>query len=71
MAEVVVSIERQIKAVEREIALRERVYKKRVADGKMPLQQSLDEILAMRAVLETLKGVQAAAAEYRQPTLEI
>lgn len=49
--------------------MRERVYKKRVGEGKMPAEQSIKEIAAMRAVLVTLEAVQAAAIEHKQPSL--
>lgn len=50
-----VSLEDQIKCVQREIALRHAVYPKRVLDGKMKQEQALYELDAMYAVLETLK----------------
>lgn len=47
----------QIKEVEREIAQRERVYPRWVADGRMPQTTADRQIEVMRAVLATLKGV--------------
>lgn len=48
----------QIKCVEREIAMRKRVYPRWVETGKMKLDQSEYQIAAMEAVLATLKGMQ-------------
>lgn len=53
----------QIACVEREIGMRERVYKRRVADGKMKQQAADDEIAAMRAVLVTLREVERTRLE--------
>lgn len=47
----------QIACVEREIAMRERVYPRRVASGKLAQGKADQEIAAMRAVLATLKGL--------------
>jgi predicted nucleic acid-binding protein len=44
----------QIQCVEREIALRIRVYARRVADRKMTSAQADKQIAAMSAVLDTL-----------------
>lgn len=46
----------QIACVKREIALRERVYPKWVAAGRMKQQAADHEIAAMRAVLATLEA---------------
>jgi hypothetical protein len=48
----------QILCVEREIAMRERAYPRFVAKGTMKLDRAEREIVVMRAVLETLKGMQ-------------
>ena len=50
-------LERQIKCVEREIGMRERVYPRWIAGKKMSQSKANDEIAMMRAVLETLKGL--------------
>ena len=50
----------QIKSVAREIGLRERVYHRWVASGKMRPENATYEIDAMKAVLATLIGLQAA-----------
>lgn len=44
----------QIKCVEREIAMRERVYPRQVQTGKMKQQAADHELAAMKAVLTTL-----------------
>jgi len=44
----------QLKCVRREIAFRERVYARRVADRKMTQAQADREIATMKAVAETL-----------------
>ena len=53
-----VTIEDQIKAVEREIGMRRRVYPNWVASKRMSQEKADKEIAAMEAVLETLKEVQ-------------
>lgn len=52
-----VTVAEMIAAVEREIAMRGRVYPRRVADGKMTQAKADAEVRAMRAVLATLKGI--------------
>jgi hypothetical protein len=49
-----VNLPTQIKAVEREIALRERVYPRQVAMGNMDQFEAEMHIVEMRAVLKTL-----------------
>ena len=56
------SLADQIRCVEREIAMRERVYPKWVAAGRMKLDQSEREIDAMKAVLATVKAAGALVA---------
>lgn len=53
-------IDAQIKCVEREVAMRERVYPRWVASGKMKSQVAAYELLAMQTVLQTLKGINDA-----------
>jgi len=55
-APVLITIADQITAVKRELSFRERVYRTRVAEGKMSQGQSDLEIARMTAVLETLQG---------------
>jgi hypothetical protein len=64
-----ISIEDQIKAAERELAMRRRVYPRRVDDGKMTPEKSVHEIAAMEAIIETLKGL--APALTKQPGLDL
>jgi hypothetical protein len=52
----------QIAAVEREIAMRRRVYPRSVAEGRMPQARADAELRAMSAVLETLKTLESADA---------
>lgn len=52
-----VTVAEQIAAVEREIAMRGRVYPRWVAAGKMTQAKADAEIRAMRAVLATLQGL--------------
>jgi hypothetical protein len=55
-----ITLDRQIACVRREIALRERVYPKFVSGGRMKQAAADDEIAAMKAVLETLADFQAS-----------
>lgn len=56
------TLDEQIKCVEREIAMRKRVYQKRVLEEKMSKQTADHELECMAAVLETLQ-------KQKQPTL--
>lgn len=47
----------QIRGAEREIALRERVYPRWVAEGKMKQDKADHEIAVMKAIRETLVKV--------------
>lgn len=53
-----ISIARQIQCVEREISMRQRVYPKQIACGRMAKETADNEIAAMKAVLATLKLAQ-------------
>lgn len=55
------SIDAQIKSVQREIEMRERVYADRVAAGRMNEHHARHEIGCMKAVLKTLMAVLADA----------
>ena len=55
-----ISLEIQIASVRREIVIREHVYPKWVAAGKMELYMAEREIETMKAVLETLRRLGAA-----------
>lgn len=60
MADPVVQLAEQIEAVEREIAMRRRVYPRWIESGKMTPQKGAREIAAMVAVLATLRGIEAS-----------
>lgn len=53
----------QIAEVEREIALRERCYPRWVASNSMTQKNADKQLLAMRAVLETLREIQRQRLE--------
>lgn len=55
--QVSVSIDDQIKCVERELAFRRRVYERRIGLGKMTRSTANREIESMEAVKATLEGV--------------
>lgn len=57
------NLAQQIACVKREIAMRERIYSRRVADGKMKQQDADREIEAMRAVLETVEKVERVSKQ--------
>lgn len=57
MAEVI-PIEVMIKEVKRELHMREDVYKRRVAAGKMPPEEMTRKIAIMQAVLAQLEKIQ-------------
>ena len=52
-----IPIAAQIACIEREIAMRERVYPRWVNEGRMKQNKADAELAAMRAVLATLKAV--------------
>lgn len=56
-----VPIAAQVACVKREIGFRERVYARRVAEGKMTQALADKELSAMRAVLATLLVVELEA----------
>lgn len=56
-AEEPVPLLEQMLCVQREIAMRERVFPRWVASGKMKQHMAEREITVMRAVLETLRGI--------------
>ena len=53
-----VPIDDQVKCVEREISMRERVYPRWIEAKRMTQKKADQEIEAMRAVLDTLKNIQ-------------
>lgn len=58
-----IPLERQIKCVAREIGMRERVYPRWVAQGKMSQKVADEEIEAMRAVLASLQQLAPRGAD--------
>lgn len=54
-----VSIDAQVRCVEREIAMRERVYPRWVQSGRMTPNKAREELVTMRAVLGSLQREQA------------
>ena len=61
------SLDDQVSAVKREIALRERAYPKFVADGRMSSEKAGRELAAMRAAL----GISAPIAPGRRGAVSI
>lgn len=57
------SIAEQIASVEREIRMRERVYPRWVEQRRMMAKTAEHEIACMRAVLATLRQLEATGAE--------
>lgn len=52
-----VPIGEQIACIERELGYRQRVYPRWVADGKMSINKSREELRRMEAVLATLQQI--------------
>lgn len=52
-----IPIEDQVKAIEREIGYRARVYPRLVQSGRMTANDARKQTLTMQAVLETLQGI--------------
>lgn len=55
-----ITLDQQIQAVAREIAMRRSAYPKWVASKRLTQAKADQEIAAMEAVLETLKGIRVA-----------
>lgn len=60
-----VDIDVQIQEVRRELAMRERVYPRRVADGWLRPEIAASRMLALRAVLHTLVTLGETTAALR------
>jgi hypothetical protein len=54
-----IPLDAQIRCVEREIAMREKVYARWVEEKKLTQKVADREIAGMKAVLETLKSLQS------------
>ncbi|WP_290494460.1 hypothetical protein [Hyphomonas sp. UBA4494] len=52
-----ISLDRQIECATREVAMRKKVYARRVADNRMPQAKADNEIATMEAIVETLRGL--------------
>ena len=52
-----ISCAEQLECAERELKLRQRVYPRRVADGKMTQAQADRELARMEAIIATLRGL--------------
>lgn len=61
-----VSLDAQIAAVKRECALRENVYRKRIASGQMRQAEADHELAAMKAVLATVMAVKRLRATFAE-----
>jgi hypothetical protein len=53
-----VSFERQLACIERELAMRRRVYPRLVERGKMSQDKASEEILLIEAVIRTLRHLE-------------
>ena len=62
-----VSLDDQIRCVQREIRLRERVYPRLVVQEQMSRLVAENELAAMRAVLETLEAIRQPSLPWSQP----
>jgi len=63
-----ITLDDQIVAVKREIAMRERVYPRQVENGRMSKRLADRELALMRAVLATLIGLRGAPSIVPQPS---
>jgi hypothetical protein len=59
-----IGIDEQIKAAERELAMRVHVYPHRVASGKMKQEAADLELTRIRAILRTLEAVKKAKPDW-------
>lgn len=57
-----IPLHQQIACAEREVKFRQRVYARRVGEGKMAQAQADRETAAMKAIVDTLRTLQARAA---------
>ncbi len=58
-----ISLQEQLICVEREIAMRRRVYPRFIEQGRMKLDRAEREIAAMEAVAETIRRLSDTHAE--------
>lgn len=66
-----INLVRQADCVKRELAMRGRVYPKRVADGKMRQAQADEEVQVMQAVLQTVQDHAAVVDALRGLALAV
>ena len=66
-----VTLERQLKCVAREIAMRRNVFRKRIARGDMRQDEAGEEIAAMEAVYATLQDVARLGAALVQSQADL
>ena len=62
-----INIDDQIKCVQRELGLRQRLYPRWTSEGRMTADQAAKEINAMKAVLDTLGEVARKQASFNLP----
>jgi hypothetical protein len=60
-----------VQCARREIAMRKRVYPRRVSEGKMPLATAEREIAEMTAIFELLQRLERDEAQATAPTLDL
>jgi hypothetical protein len=61
----------QVQCVRREIAMRNRVYRRRVTEGKMTQATADKELAEMHAVYETLQRLEHDEAHASEPRLDL
>lgn len=59
----------QLRCAKRELALRRKVYPRRVAADQMTEHAATRELAGMTAIVQTLEGLCAADAQRQQPAL--
>jgi hypothetical protein len=67
----IITLWAQVQCVRREMAMRKRVYARRVQDGKMSQVTADRELAEMAAVYETLQRLERAEAEHNEPSLRL
>jgi hypothetical protein len=63
-----ITVSMLVKCAERELGIRQTVYPRRVATGKMSLQKASQEIECMRRIAETLKGMEPEHSRKLKPS---
>ncbi len=57
------TLDEQISCAKRELAMRERVYRRRVDENKMTQEQAAHETDCMKAIIDSLQFVQRSRGE--------